>query len=57
MEYKFLGDNHQIKSKKSFKNNIISQQKSLHLALNQLNDNNFVPHSEVVKMSAQWLRM
>ena len=33
------------------------QQKSLQLGLNQLNEGNYVPHSKVVKMSDQWLKM
>ena len=35
----------------------LSQQKSLYLAINQLNEGNYVPHNEVVKMSKQWLKM
>ena len=33
------------------------QQRSLQTALNQLDNGNYVPHSEVVKMSKLWLRM
>ena len=35
----------------------ISQQKSLQIALNQLDNGNYVPHSEVVKMSKLWLKI
>ena len=34
-----------------------AQQRSLQTALNQLDSGNYVPHSEVVKMSKLWLRM
>ena len=32
-----------------------AQQRSLHLAVNQLNEGNYVPHDKVVKMADQWL--
>ena len=35
----------------------VFQQRSLQVALNQLDSGHHVPHSEVVKMSKSWLKM